>query len=77
MSKKIHPIILFLSRFSLPLGTVILLAYLYALIVARAEFPRSMFILFLSLGVIAFGLIIKGVVQSKIAKGQADKEAQK
>ena len=77
MSKKIPPIVVFLSKFSLPLLAVVLLAYVYALLVARAEFPRSMFILFLSLGLIALGLIIKGVYQSKFAKGQADKETKK
>ncbi|MFT5136571.1 MAG: putative membrane protein [Arenicella sp.] len=74
MSKKIHPIVVFLSKFSLPLLAVILLAYIYALLVARDQFPQLMFILFLSLGLIALGLIFKGVYQSKFAKGQADKE---
>jgi xanthosine utilization system XapX-like protein len=74
LSKKIPPIVVFLSKFSLALLAVILLAYIYALLVAREEFPPLMFILFVLLGLIALGLIIKVGYQSKFAKGQADKE---
>ena len=77
MSKKVHPTILFLSKFSLPLLSAILLAYIYALVVSRTEFPRSMFFVFLSLGLIALGLIIKSVWQSRFAKNQAEKENDK
>ena len=77
MSKNVHPAILFLGKFSLALITLILLAYIYALVVARTEFSRPMFTLFLSLAIIALGLIIKGVYQSKFAKGQSDTENEK
>lgn len=76
MNKKIHPTILFLNRFSLPVITAILLAYIYALVVARSEFSRSMFMLFLFLGLIALGLIIKGVYQTRYGKDPADKESE-
>ena len=45
--------------------SLILVSYLYKLIVARSMFETPVFFLVLVLGVIAFLLIIKGVLQAK------------
>ena len=65
MSKEVHPTILFLSKVSLPLMAALVLAYVYAIIVARSEFPQSVFAVLLILGAIAFGLIVKGIIHSR------------
>lgn len=76
MVKKIHPAIRVLNRFSLPMLTAILLGYIYALVVARSEFSRLMFIILLSLGLIALGLIVKDVYHTIYAKDKSAEEGE-
>jgi hypothetical protein len=65
LSKEIHPIIFLLNKITMPLMAALVLGYIYAIVVARSEFPQSIFVLLLVLGAIAFSLIIKGIIHSK------------
>lgn len=52
-------------RLGLILPSLLLVSYLYKLIVARSMFGTPVFLVFMVLGIIAFLLIIKGVLQAK------------
>jgi len=52
-------------RLGLIFPSLLLVSYLYKLIVARSMFETPAFLVFLALGIIAFLLIIKGVLQAK------------
>jgi hypothetical protein len=52
-------------RLGLLLPSIVLVTYIYKLVVARSMFEAPVFFVLLALGIVAFVLIIKGLLQSK------------
>lgn len=52
-------------RLGLLLPSIVLVTYIYKLVVARSMFEVPVFFVLLTLGIVAFVLIIKGLLQSK------------
>lgn len=52
-------------RLGLLCPSIVLVTYVYKLVVARSMFETPVFFVLLALGIIAFVLIVKGLLQSK------------